>query len=64
MPMTNNDHIGAREAADILGVDRSTLSRLVKQGVVPYVLQLPGTTGARVFSRSAVERVARLRSVA
>lgn len=57
----NPDHIGAAEAAQILGIDRSTLSRMVRAGSVPVVLQMPGRTGARLFSRKAVMSVARER---
>lgn len=58
---TANDHIGSAEAASIMGVDRSTLTRLAQQGVVPILVQLPGRTGARLFSRAEVERVAKER---
>ena len=47
--------IGSAEAAEILGVDRATLNRWVTSGLVHATAQLPGRTGARMFSRTYIE---------
>lgn len=45
------------QVADALGVSLRTLGRLVDAGEISFVMQLPGLRGARLFSRSEVERV-------
>lgn len=50
--------IGAAEAADILGVSKDTLIRMVASGEVPLVQKLDGPKGAYIFKRAEVERVA------
>lgn len=58
-PMANpDDLIPSVEATDMLGVGRSTLTRWVKSGRLPEAKKLPGATGARLFRRSDIERVA------
>ena len=47
------------EAAQIIGVERSTLSRWVSAGRIKVAHRLPGKNGAVLFARSEVERVAR-----
>lgn len=58
-PMTSSDDlIPSVEATEILGVGRSTLTRWVQSGRLPEAVKIPGTTGARLFRRSDVERLA------
>ena len=47
--------IGSAEAAELLGVDRATFNRWVASGRVHATAQLPGRTGARMFSRTYIE---------
>lgn len=54
--------IGSKAAAAILGIDKTTLSRLVKADAVPIVTQLDGPNGALVFDSVEVERVRERRS--
>lgn len=49
------DVIGAREAAHMLGVDRSWVVKLAREGVLAAT-KLPGRTGSYVFTRAEVER--------
>lgn len=50
--------IGTRQAAEILGVPRTTLaSRLAAGSIVPAI-KLPGRTGAFLFERSYIEQIA------
>ncbi|MFZ4843026.1 hypothetical protein [Mycetocola saprophilus] len=44
--------IGSATVCKILGIDRSTLTRRIAKGAVPYLAQLDGSTGAFVFDRS------------
>jgi excisionase family DNA binding protein len=52
------DLIGSAEAADMLGIDRSTLSRWIAAGRIKPYQKLPGATGSIVFDRAAVQRLA------
>ncbi len=52
--------IGTSEAATILGVDRSTVTRWVEKGDLTPIDTLP-FTGAFLFSRSEVMRLAKQR---
>ena len=57
------DLIGSVEAAEILGVDVSTISRWVtgdrrRTRRLTVALRLPGKTGAKLFRRSDVEALA------
>lgn len=47
--------IGAREASELLGIDRSTLTRWVSSGRIVPVTKMPGASGAYLFHRSDVE---------
>lgn len=54
--MTNEtDLIGAQEAARLLHVHRSTLTRMVQAGRLPEALKMEGHTGARLFRIADVE---------
>lgn len=56
VPMANpEDLISSIEAAELLGVGRSTLTRWVQSGRLSEAMKLPGETGARLFRRADVE---------
>lgn len=56
LPMTN-DLLGTVEAAEVIGVERSTLSRWIASGRIETAHKLPGRTGVMLFDRREVERV-------
>lgn len=47
--------IGALEAAELLGVDRSWVLKLAREGALDAT-KLPGRTGSYVFTRAEIER--------
>lgn len=49
------DLVGTVEAAAILGLERSTLSRWVQLGKLTPAHKLPGKNGAVLFHRSDIE---------
>lgn len=57
-----SDLIGSVEAADLLGVDRSVLTRLVQSGRLDRAHKLPGENGAALYRRSDVEALAAARA--
>lgn len=50
------DLVGTAEAAQILGIERSTLSRWIQLGHLAPAQKLPGKTGAHLFRRSDLEQ--------
>jgi predicted site-specific integrase-resolvase len=50
--------VGSDEASEFLGVDRSTLIRWIAKGTVTPRHKLPGASGAYLFDRDEIERVA------
>ena len=59
--MSSNPNVAllnSAEVCDLLAIDRSTLSRWVKDGRLPCYMKLPGRRGAFLFERSAVEQLA------
>jgi len=50
--------LGTAAAAEAIGIERSTLSRWVASGRMTPHMQLAGRTGAMLFTRSEVDRVA------
>lgn len=46
------------------GIDRSTLSRWIKDGTAVPAMRLPGKTGAYLFTLDEVERLAAERAAA
>lgn len=50
--------LGTVEAAEMIGVERSTLTRWVASGRILPIRKLPGRNGAVLFDRTEVERVA------
>lgn len=53
--------ISAREASELMGCSRRTVERLVASGTLLPKAKLPGRTGAFVFRRADVERLAERR---
>lgn len=53
--------IGAAEACSILHIDRSTLSRRIRDGRIQPLTQLDGPNGAFVFDRTDVQALANVR---
>ena len=53
------DHIGTADAAKILGCSTTKVKMLAQAGELPIVLKMRGETGAYLFSRSAIEHIAR-----
>ena len=49
-----SDLIGAMETANMLGIDRSTLTRRIQAGDVKPLAQLDGPGGAYVFDRTEI----------
>ena len=45
------------EVANRLGVTVSTVNRMVTRGEIAPALQLPGRTGARLFTEDEVKRI-------
>ena len=50
--------IGTREAAEILGVPRTTLASRLAAGTIAPAIKLPGRTGAFLFDRAYIEQIA------
>jgi predicted site-specific integrase-resolvase len=46
------------EACAVIGIDRSTLSRWIKDGTARPAMQLPGKTGAYLFTPAEIKRLA------
>lgn len=49
------DLIGAREACQVAGIKRSTLTYWLLTGRLAPAMKLPGRTGSLLFSRADVE---------
>jgi predicted site-specific integrase-resolvase len=62
--MDLTDTLSSGEACAILDVDRSTLIRWVYKGIVKDAHKMPGDTGAYLFSRAEIARLARERLAA
>lgn len=60
----HTDLLATTEVAALLGIDRSVVIRRVQAGSLTPVHRLPGPTGAYLFDRSEVERVATERKTA
>ena len=50
--------IGTRQAAEILGVPRTTLASRLSAGTIAPAIKLPGRTGAFLFDRAYIEQIA------
>ena len=55
MPTMDTLPITTREVADILGIGRRQVLRLINSGVIPTLGKLDGGTGAHLFNRAAIE---------
>lgn len=51
------DLIGTTQAAERLGVDRTTFFRWMQLGRIKPVMKLPGRTGALLFDPADVDRL-------
>lgn len=56
--MPTDDLIGAAEAAEVIGIDRSTLTRWVAAEKITPALRMPGQSGAMLFRRAEVQALA------
>ena len=54
--------VGSAEAARMCGRTVATMNRWAAAGLLPVALRLPGRTGANLFKRRDVERLARERA--
>lgn len=50
--------LAGSQVCDRLGIDRSTLSRWVKDGTATAAMRLPGKNGAFLFTPDEVDRLA------
>jgi len=57
-PAAPTDEIVSAQAADLLGVDVSTVSRWVKRGTLVPSRRLPGKKGQFLFWRADILRIA------
>lgn len=55
--MTPPDLLSTIEVCEVVGFDRSTLSRWIKDGTAAPAMRLPGKTGAYLFTRAEAERL-------
>lgn len=62
MPQTSPspDLVASVDACTSIGIDRSTLSRWVKDGTAVPAMRLPGKRGAFLFTPAEVTRLAEL----
>jgi predicted site-specific integrase-resolvase len=60
MPLTTPGYLSSGEVCDIVGFDRSTLSRWIKDGTAVPAMRLPGKTGAYLFTPDEADRLASL----
>lgn len=56
------DLIGTVEAAEILGTSPRSVKRFAAEGTLRHQQKMPGITGAYLFARRDVERLAAKRS--
>ena len=56
------DWMTASDAADDLGIGRSTRALWAREGKITPLMKLPGIRGAYVFARADVERLAQERA--
>lgn len=54
--MTEPPLMGSAQACEILGIDRSTLTRWVAKGQITPKQKLPGENGAYLFTRAEIDR--------
>lgn len=56
------EYLGAADVCRELGIDRSTLSRWIKDGTAHPAMRLPGKTGAYLFTPAEVARLTKARA--
>lgn len=61
--MSQTDHMTAVEVAARLGKSLATVKRYARAGKLPVSLKVPGTTGAYLFDRAAIEQLAEAQAV-
>jgi excisionase family DNA binding protein len=49
----------ADEVAEILGINKSTVTRRAADGRLPYLRKIDGPRGAYIFDRVEIERLAK-----
>ena len=54
--------IGSREAAELLGMSRSSFSRAINRKKVIPAVKIPGSTGSYLFDKSDIEALAKGKS--
>jgi hypothetical protein len=59
MLITPSDLIGAARVAEILGIDKSNVTRRAATGSIPVLAQLDGPGGVYVFNQPDIEAIAR-----
>lgn len=57
--MSNDDIIGSRQAAELMGMSVSHFTRNVRAGNIEPAHKLPGLRGAYMFDRALIERMAK-----
>lgn len=57
---TTPQFLSSGEVCELVGFDRSTLSRWIKDGTAVPAMRLPGKTGAYLFTPAEAERLADL----
>lgn len=62
--MKPDDFMGSAEVCETLRIDRSTLTRKVKDGQINVWGQLPGPKGPLIFERHYVQQLAAERQAA
>ena len=56
--MADDELVGSDEASRITGIPRSTFARWVTQGRITPAHVMPGISGAKLFRRADVDRLA------
>lgn len=54
-----DDLLTSPQVGLILGKSARTIHRMVEDGVLPYVMKLPGPNGAFLFDKAAIEKFAK-----
>lgn len=60
--MTSQSLLTVSATADLLGISARQVTRLAKNGTLPYAHKSPARTGAYLFHRDDVERIAKERA--
>jgi predicted site-specific integrase-resolvase len=60
MPTEAPEYLGSVQVCELVGFDRSTLSRWIKDGTAKPAMKLPTSRGAYLFTPDEAERLGRL----